>query len=436
MPNTDNQSALASMRGIVVAGITIILTFFVGLGSWAAIAPLQSAAIAPGVLNVESNRKTIQHLEGGIVAELLVSEGQEVLAGETLLRLDATQSGASVAQLRNRYLSLKLREARLISERDDAASINFPSIHNVAIDDPNYLELIEAERRVFEARLAAMSGEKGILEKRISQYKEEMSGLYGQISAETNQLALIAEEMADQQSLYTKKLVGKQRITTLKRERSEIVGERNRQQAEVARIKQNIGEQELKILELRTNRTNEVVAELSEVQTSIADIQERLVAATDVHTRTDIVAPLDGTIVDLKIHTKGGVVGAGEALMDIVPTKAQLIVHGRVNPIDIDAIHVGMTAEVVLTAFNRRTVAPLQGEVVSISADRLTDPRSGAAYYLARVKLPAESTQLSEDLSLSAGMQAEVMIITGEQTPLEYLFKPVARSFYRAMRED
>lgn len=426
------ESALAHMRAIIVTGVTIILTFFVGLGSWAAVAPLQSAAIAPGVLNVESNRKTIQHLEGGIVAELLVQEGQTVMAGEVLLRLDGTQSGASVAQLKNRYLALKMQEARFLAERDDAKSIDFPIIEGHS----NVEELKAAEQRVFDARLKGLLSEKQILKKRISQYKEEMSGLYGQISAQTTQLKLIAEELKDQESLFAKKLVGKQRLTTLKRERSEIAGERNRQQAEVARIKQNIGEQELKILELRTNRINEVVAQLSEAQTSLTDIEERLIAATDVHTRTDIVAPLDGTIVDLKIHTKGGVVGAGEALMDIVPTKAQLIVHGRVNPIDIDSIHVGMQAQVVLSAFNRRTVAPLAGEVVSISADRLTDPRNGTPYYLARVKLPADNVGALQDLSLSAGMQAEVMIITGEQTPLQYLFKPVVRSFYRAMRED
>ena len=425
-------SALEQMRTLIVTGVTIILVFFVGFGSWAAVAPLQSAAIAPGVLNVESNRKTIQHLEGGIVAELLVSEGQTVMAGEPLLRLDATQSGANVAQLKNRYAALKVQEARLIAERDAKDAVEFPVLGDFGKGE----ETIAAERSVFEARQRALKGEKSILQKRISQYREEMAGLNGQIRAQGAQLELIAEELQAQEILFEKKLAGKQRIITLKRERSELIGDRNQQQAAVARIKQNIGEEELKIIELRTNRINEVVAQLTEVQTTLADLEERLIAAKDVHTRTDIIAPLDGTIVDLKIHTIGGVVGAGEALMDIVPTQAQLIVHGRVNPIDIDAISVGMNAEVVLSAFNRRTVAPINGEVVSISADRLTDPRSGVPYYLARVKLADVPKFEDSDLSLSAGMQAEVMIITGEQTPLEYLFKPVARSFYRAMRED
>ena len=425
-------SALEQMRTLIVTGVTIILVFFVGFGSWAAVAPLQSAAIAPGVLNVESNRKTIQHLEGGIVAELLVSEGQTVMAGEPLLRLDATQSGANVAQLKNRYAALKVQEARLIAERDGKDAVDFPVLGDFGKGE----ETIAAERSVFEARQRALKGEKSILQKRISQYREEMAGLNGQIRAQGAQLELIAEELQAQEILFEKKLAGKQRIITLKRERSELIGDRNQQQAAVARIKQNIGEEELKIIELRTNRINEVVAQLTEVQTTLADLEERRIAAKDVHTRTDIIAPLDGTIVDLKIHTIGGVVGAGEALMDIVPTQAQLIVHGRVNPIDIDAISVGMNAEVVLSAFNRRTVAPINGEVVSISADRLTDPRSGVPYYLARVKLADVPKFEDSYLSLSACMQAEVMIITGEQTPLEYLFKPVARSFYRAMRED
>ncbi|MEM7468678.1 MAG: HlyD family type I secretion periplasmic adaptor subunit [Pseudomonadota bacterium] len=430
--NSSAISALPEIRSLIFTGITIILVFFVGLGSWAAVAPLQSAAIAPGVLNVESNRKTIQHLEGGIVAELLVSEGQEVVAGEVLLKLDATQAGANLAQLKNRYVALKVQEARLLAERDGAEEISFENLSGFL----NAEEAKAAEIRVFEARRKAIQGEKNILEKRISQFKEEMAGLGGQIRAQSAELKLIAEELEAQQSLFEKKLAGKQRIITLKREKSELLGDRNQQQAAVARIKQNIGEEQLKIIELRTNRINEVVAQLTEVQTALADIDERLVAAEDIHTRTDIIAPLDGTIVDLKIHTVGGVVGPGEALMDIVPTKAQLIVHGRVNPIDIDAINVGMQAQVVLTAFNRRTVAPAKGEVVSISADRLTDPRSGVPYYLARVKLDEEFVSDNDSLSLSAGMQAEVMIITGEQTPIEYLFKPVVRSFYRAMRED
>ena len=432
MQGNEKQSALAQLRPLIVAGVTIILVFFVGLGSWAAVAPLQSAAIAPGVLNVESNRKTIQHLEGGIVAELLVSEGQQVLAGQTLLRLDATQSGASVAQLKNRYVSLKAQEARLIAERDGNETIVFPPLKGF----PNVGETQTAETGVFEARKQALKGEKSILEKRISQFQEEMAGLNGQIRAQASELNLIAEELSAQQSLFEKKLVGKQRIIALKRERSELIGDRNQQQAAVARIKQNIGEEELKIIELRTNRINQVVEQLAEVQTNLADIEERLVAAKDVHTRTDIIAPLDGTIVDLKMHTVGGVVGPGEALMDVVPAKAQLIVHARVNPIDIDSLNVGMQAQVVLSAFNRRTVAPVDGTVISISADRLTDTRTGVPYYLARVKLNELPRGDSDDLTLSAGMQAEVMIITGEQTPLAYLFKPVARSFYRAMRED
>ena len=432
MRNKTNRGALEQLRPLIIAGVTIILVFFAGLGSWAAVAPLQSAAIAPGVLNVESNRKTIQHLEGGIVAELLVSEGQEVVAGQTLLRLDATQSGANLAQLKNRYVALKTLEARLIAERDGEATISFPGLEGF----PNVNDAQAAENRVFDARKAAMEGEKSILEKRISQFKEEMAGLNGQIRALATELTLIREELIAEQTLFDKKLVGKQRILILKRERSELVGRRNQQQAAVARIRQSIGEEELKIIDLRTSRINQVVEKLAEVQTSLVDIEERLVAAKDVHKRTDIIAPLDGTIVDLKTHTVGGVVGGGEALMDIVPAKAQLIVHARVNPIDIDSLNVGMQAQVVLTAFNRRTVAPIDSEVISISADRLTDERSGVPYYLARVKLRDLPQGQNDALSLSAGMQAEVMIITGAQTPLAYLFKPVARSFYRAMRED
>ena len=435
MPDGQEGTALDAMRPIARAGLVVVLVFFLGLGSWAAIAPLSSAALGPGVLNVESQRKTLQHLEGGIVGELLVAEGDSVSRGQPLIRLDPTQARANLAQLEIRHHALRALEARLIAERDGRDDIALDPAGAIS-DNAELAKAIQNEINVFSARRRSLEGEEKILRQRIRQFEEEIAGLKGQISAQTTQLKLIDEELHAQQSLYERKLVGMQRIIELKRERSEIIGDRNRERAAIARIRQNIGEEELKILELSTSRLNDSVDQLTEVQTTLADVRERLVAAQDVLKRTEIVAPLDGHVVDLRVHTVGGVIGAGEALMDIVPLAERLVVDARVNPMDIDSIHPGMTARVVLTAFNRRTVPPLDGTVLSVSADSLTDSRSGAAYYLARVELDEAVLAEHDDLELSPGMHAEVMIITGEQTALAYLYQPVARSFSRAMREE
>lgn len=420
------------MRPVLIAGAVIVLVFFGGLGSWAAIAPLQSVAVAPGVLNVESQRKTIQHLEGGIVAEILVAEGDGVVAGQALIRLDPVQARSLMTQLRIRHQTLKAQEARLLAERDGRATMDFEYDR----EDAEISNAVAGEIRIFEARRAAMDSEKAILNNRIAQLREEMTGLQGQIGAQTQQLSLIDEELTAQEKMFERQLVSMQRMIELKRERSEIVGDRNQQRAAIARIKQSIDEEKLKILDLKTTLSNEVVAQLREVETSLADVAERSRAAADVVERTTILAPLDGKIVNLQIHTVGGVVAPGDDLMDIVPAREALVVDARVNPSDIDAVNPGLKAQVVLTAFSRRTVKPLDGIVTSVSADRLTDARTDEPYYLARVSLVDDAVHADEDLELSAGMQADVMIITGEQTAIEYLFAPVERSFYRAMREQ
>lgn len=425
-------TALQAMRPAIVTGAVVIAVFFGGLGSWAAIAPLQSAAVASGVLNVESSRKTIQHLEGGIVEEIFVREGDAVKAGQDLIRLDSTQARAILAQLQNRRETMKALEARLVAERDNRDLVVFNGGQD--LEEPS--KAVAGEASIFEARRRALESEQSILENRIAQFEEEMTGLRGQISAQGTQLGLIDKELSALEKLLARKLASMQRVIELKRERAEIVGDRNQQLAAIARIKQSIAEEKLKILDLRTARVNEVVEQLREVHTSLSDIDERIVAAADVLARTNVVAPLDGTIVNLRVHTLGGVIGAGEAVMDIVPDQEGLIVDARVNPTDIDSVTPGMQAQVILTAFSRRTVAPLEGIVASVSADRLTDPRTAEPYYLARVRLPDSVLADRDDLALSAGMQAEVMIITGEQTALQYLFRPVEQSFNRAMREQ
>ena len=236
--------------------------------------------------------------------------------------------------------------------------------------------------------------------------------------------------------MVEKKLSGTQQLMALKREQAEITGERSRHVSAIARVKQNIAEERLKILGLDTSQINEVVSELREVQTTMFDLEERIRAAEDVLMRTEIKLPLSGTIVDLQIHTDGGVITPGAPLMDIVPSNERLVIQAQVNPEDIDSVQPGLSAQVVLTAFDRRNVAPLEGKVVSVSADRLVDEQTGQPFFLARIELPDTQGANETALELYPGMQAEVMIITGQRTALEYLLRPFTRTFDRALREE
>ena len=420
----------------VAVGIAVIAIFFGGLGGWASLAPLESAAIAQGVVSVASNLKTVQHLEGGIVGEILVRDGDEVTAGQVLIRLDETQPRATLDLLRGRRRAAAALEARLTAERDGHDGVTFPDWLLAEADDPDVLAAIDGELSIFEARRATLTGQVAVLNQRIGELNEEIKGLEGQVASDEVQLRLIAEESLAVETLLEKGLERKPRLLALQRRTAEIEGERSGNRARIARARQNIGETRLRIAELRIVRTNEVVEQLREVQSALFDHSERIFAAEDILRRTEIRAVQGGTIVNLKVHTPGGVIAPGEALLDIVPSEDLLIIEARVDPRDIDVVHWGLPARVRLTAFNQRDAVPVDGRVVSVSADNLIDERTSEAYYLARVKLDKDPSEIMEGVSLYPGMQAEVMIVTGARTPLEYILAPFTRSVDRALRED
>lgn len=419
-----------------VAGIGIVGVFLAGFVGWAALAPLESAAIAPGVVSVDGNRKTVQHLEGGIVGEILVREGDRIAAGQVLIRLDDTTPRASLELLHGRWMVASALEARLEAERDGQAAVRFPASLLARRGDPKARQIVEGQTNVFEARREALASQTAILKQRVAQYSEEIVGIEGQIQAETEQLALVREELEDVRTLYKKGLTRKPRLLQLQRRTAEIEGSRNMHQAQIARARQSIAESRMRTADLETSMLNQVVEELRKVQAELYDLNERVRAAKDVLARTDIRAPLAGTVVDLQVHTAGGVIAAGQPLLDIVPSDRRLVVEARVNPRDIDVVRQGLEAQVRFTAFNQRHRAPALGTLTSVSADLLTDETSGETYYLARVEL-VETQAVSIDLDeLYPGMQAEVMIVTGARSALDYLLEPLMKSFNRAFRES
>lgn len=421
---------------VVIIGAAIVAVFFGIFGIWAAIAPLNTAAIASGEVMVDGRRKTIQHFEGGIVSEILVKDGTVVKSGQVLVRLQQTQAQAMLSLVDGRSIAARSLAARLTAERDDAKKITFPAVMQAAVKDGQVRAAMDGQRRIFDARRNSLASKTALLRKRDAQVRTEIRGLRSQIRADDRQLELIEEELAGIRSLVQRGLVAKPRLLALERRAAEIGGGRGRNVAAVARAQQTIGETQLKIEELKTERLNEVVRELREVESQLHDLGERRSASSDVLSRTEIRAPIGGTVVGLKVATTGGVIAAGEAIMDIVPTNSSLIVEAKVSPQDIDIVRAGLAAQVRFTALSQRNTVPVDGEVVSVSADRLSDQFTPEGYYLARIGLPETIHESLGGVTLQPGMQAEVMIVTGANTALGYFMKPVAESFNRAFRED
>lgn len=421
---------------VVVIGAAIIAMFFGVFGMWAALAPLNTAAIASGEVMVDGRRKTIQHFEGGIVSEILVKDGTVVKSGQVLVRLQRTQAQAMLSLVDGRSIAARSLAARLMAERDGAKTLTFPADIRSVEKNSQVRAAMDGQRRIFNARRDSLASKTALLRERGAQVRTEIRGLRAQIAADDRQLVLIEEELSGIRSLVKRGLVARPRLLALEHRAAEIGGNRGRNVAAVARAQQSIGETRLKIEELRTERLNEVVRELREVESQLQDLGERRSASSDVLSRTEIRAPIGGTVVGLKVATTGGVIAAGEAIMDIVPTDSRLIVEAKVSPQDIDIVRAGLAAQVRFTALSQRNSVPVDGEVMSVSADRLSDQFTPEGYYLARIGLPAAMQEFLGDVTLQPGMQAEVMIVTGANTALGYFMKPIAQSFNRAFRED
>ncbi|MGB0682166.1 MAG: HlyD family type I secretion periplasmic adaptor subunit [Magnetovibrionaceae bacterium] len=417
-------------------GLFLITLFFGGFGAWALLTELDSAAVAPGVLIVESNRKTVNHLEGGIVSDILVREGDRVEAGDILLRLDPTQAEASLELLNSRRMTALARMSRLEAERDGLETISFPDALAQAPEGTNLAKQRESEMNIFRSRAESRAGQVSILGQQVAAFEEEIGGLEDQIEAETRQLSLIKSEIDDLDTLYKKGLARKSRMLALERERAQIQGQRAQNRAEVARIRQSIGETQIRVRELEVEFVNEVVAELAAVQSELFDLEERIPAALDVLRRTEVIAPSAGIVLGLQIHTKGGVLAPGEPILDVIPEGEKLVIDARVDPADADVVRPGLDAMVSFSAFSGRDSKPSGARVTWISADGVQDEQTGASYYLTRVELDVDRLEGITLADLRPGMLADVFILTGAQTPFDYLTGPLMRNLQKSLREQ
>jgi epimerase transport system membrane fusion protein len=409
--------------------------FFVGLGGWAAFAPLNSAAVAPAVVKVEGNRKSVQHLEGGIVKELRVREGDKVATEQTLILLDDTQARAAVDVFSKQYDELTAQEARLIAERDGAAAVQFPQALIARRAEPDVAAIIAGQTNLFKSRRTTLTGTVEVLRKKISQTQEQIVGLEGQAAAYKRQLQSTHNENNGLRDLFKKGYVPRQRMLELERSEAALEGQIAEVSANILRARQSIEEVNVQIVQAQSDRFAQVANDLRDVQVKLLEIGPKVSSAKETLRRTEIRSPYPGVVVGLTAFSVGGVISPGEKIMDVVPEKGGLIVEATVAPEDVKDLHVGMRAEVHLTAYKQRTVPIIHGKVLQVSADRLTDTKTGAGYYLAQVKVDELELAELKDVRLAPGMPALVMIPTGERSALDYLLRPLTDSLNKSFRE-
>ncbi|WP_086465749.1 HlyD family type I secretion periplasmic adaptor subunit [Oceanibaculum nanhaiense] len=422
-------------RGPIMAGMIIIAVMFGGFGIWSGVAQLDSAVVAGGVVSVDGQRKAIQHLEGGIVADILVADGDKVEKDQVLVRLDPVRPRANLQIVRGQLDAAMALEARLTAERTGAEGIDFPPMLLDRLTESEVADAVQGQIILFEARREALKGQTEVLESRILQLQEEIRGLTAERAANGRQMAILKDEISGIQDLVGRGLVARPRLLALQRAVADLEGENARLSGNIARQQQAIGESRLQIISIQNQFREDVANRHREVQSQIFDLRERYTAARDIVDRIELRAPHAGYVVSLKVHTIGGIVRPGETMMEIVPSGEELVLEAQVRPEDIDNVTVGQEADVMLTAFKMRNTPNVPGEVVTVSADRLVDERSGAPYYLAKVRINKAELDKLEHVELQPGMPAEIFIKTGLRSPLNYMLEPLIESVNRAFRE-
>jgi HlyD family type I secretion membrane fusion protein len=422
-------------RSSMLAGSVIIALFFGVAGLWAGLAPLGAAVVAPGVIKVEGNRKSIQHLEGGIIKELRVKEGDRVEAGQTLVVLDSTQTVGAVDVLQRQYDDLHAQEARLIAERDRLPAVRFPGDLMARTAEPDVSTLMRSQTGMFESRRASLSGQVALLQQKIAQTKEQITGLQALLASRKRQLESVQGENTGLRELFQKGYVPRQRMLELERSAAELEGQVGDTAANIARANQTIAEAALQIAQAQNDRSTQVATDLRDIQARLLELLPKLQVAQDTSKRMEIRAPYSGYVVGLTVFSVGGVIGRGEKLMDIVPDSQSLAVDASVPVDDIEDLRAGMRAEVRLTAYPARTTPVMHGTITQISADRLTDNKTGASFYSVLVKIDAAELEKNRNIVLVPGMTTVVMVPTHERTALTYLLKPLTEAVNRGMRE-
>lgn len=438
-----SRSGLSDDRAIRRQGLALVLVVFGGFGAWASLAPLNSAALAPGVITVEHYRKTVQHLEGGIIRTLDVHDGDSVQHDQVVATLDDTQPRAQLEVLRGQFYIRVAQEARLAAQRDGLPVVHYHQELLAHRHDPRVQEAMRLQDQTFTVRRTANDGETAVYRRQIEQLRAKVKGLQAQKLSRDRLVESYRGELADFKSLLKEGFTEKQKVEEMNRALAQSEGQRGELLSDIAASELQIAEIELKILQLHKDLQREVTKELSEVQAELFQLREKVQSLESTVDRSVIKAPVSGMVLGLTVHTIGAVIPPGGRLLDIVPQDQKLIIEAQVAPIDIDRVKVGQMAEVRFSAFKTRDVPTIEGTLITVSPDRIVgdnkENKNGeTAYYLARVAVSPDGLEAlsAADLELVPGMPAEVLINTGARTLVQYLMKPLTDTFKRAFIED
>lgn len=437
---TNPDRVARSRRAItrhLVGGVALVAFLVVGVGGWAGTTELSGAVIAQGTLVVDSSVKKVQHPTGGIVGELRVKDGDRVRSGDILIRLDETVTRANLAIVTKNLDELAARQTRNEAERDGQTALVFPAeLKMRSGSDPEVARLVAGETRLFETRRMARDGQRAQLRERVAQLRQQIEGLTQQTGAKGSEIDLIRQELEGVRELWRKNLVQISRMTALQRDAARLEGERGQLIAATAEAKGKIAETELQILQVDQEMRSEVGKELAEIRAKMSEYTERRISAEDQLKRIDIRAPQDGFVHQLAVHTVGGVItGQGEPLMLIVPEDEALRVEARVQPQDIDQMHLGQKATVRFSAFNQRTTPEVEASVSMVAADVSQDQKTGAPFYTIYIKVPPNELERLGAVKLIPGMPAEAFVQTSSRTVISYLTKPLYEQITRSFRE-
>jgi HlyD family secretion protein len=430
------SNALKDWRKFALAGYALIFLTFGVAGGWAAIAKIDRAVVATGFISIETNRKTVQHFEGGIVREILVKEGDVVEQGQLLVRLEKVQAQANSDLLSNQLYSYLALEARLVAERDNQERIVWPVEFDSKENDSQISKLMLDEVGQFNERRGSLNGQIKILEAKAAQLKTEIEGIQIERKSSEQQVKYINEELVSLRKLLTKQLVPTQRVFAMERERTRLEGAIGKAISDGAKAQGAISEMGIQISQLQQKFKEDVATSLLDVRQKIGDYRQRSIVAKDVLRRIDVMSPRSGTVQNLKVSTLGQVVRAGEPLLDIIPLDERLIVQAQFSPSDIDVIHQGQHAEIRFPAFHSRTIPLMTGQLETLSRDRLTDETTKQPYYLGVVSINKAEIPDEYRARLRPGMPAEVIVPAGERTVLSYLVSPLSSSIRKTFIEQ
>lgn len=418
-----------------MAGVVVSTLLLAGVGGWASTTEFSGAVITNGTVVVDTNVKKVQHPTGGVVAKLFVREGQRIRAGDIVARLDETVTRANLAIVAKSLDELRARKSRLVAERDRLAAVAMPASFADREAEPDVVEAMASERSLFAIRREARAGQKSQLRQRIEQLLEEIKGQENLREAKADEVSLIHQELEGVRSLWMKNLVPMNRLTALEREATRLRGEQAQSLASTAQAKGRIAEIELQIIQIDQDLSSEVAKELRDVDSKIGEATERVIAAEDQLKRIDIRSPQDGYVLQLSIHTVGGVISPGETVMQIVPDDDALSVEAKVLPQDIDQIRFGQEAVLRFSAFSQRVTPEVFGKVTRISADVSVDPKTNQSYYLARIGIDMGEIERLGSVRIVPGMPVEVFMKTHDRTVMSYFTKPLHDQVQRAFRE-